>query len=105
MHSPIATTAPLEPIPRSPIHPKVAARFPAAFRALFRFPTRTVQKPQEVVTLVTIMACLMVETDDRRWARHIRDHRNRENGKKSRKPHAGGRSVAQRLHRRRVAVD
>jgi len=64
MHSPIAATALLEPIPRSPIHSKAAARFPAAFRALFRFPTRTVQKPQEVVILVTIMACLMVETDD-----------------------------------------
>src|SRR5262252_5456144 len=71
MHSPIAATGLLEPIPRSPIHPKAAARFPAAFRALFRFPTRTVQKPQEVVILVTIMACLMVETDDRQWTRHI----------------------------------
>src|SRR5215468_5160520 len=105
MHSPIAAPALLEPMPRSPIHPKAAARFPAAFRALFRFPTRTVQKPQEVVTLVTIMACLTVETDDRQWAGHIRDHRNRENGKKSRRPYASGRSVAQRLHRRRVAVD
>jgi hypothetical protein len=28
MHSPIAATALLEPIPRSPIHPKAAARFP-----------------------------------------------------------------------------
>jgi hypothetical protein len=66
MHSPIAATALLEPIPHSPIHPK-AARLdsPAAVRALFRFPTRTVRKPQEVVVLVTIMACLMVETDDR----------------------------------------
>src|SRR5215510_8695012 len=72
MHRPIAATGLLEPIPRSPIHPKAAARFPAAFRALFRFPTRTVRKPQEVVILVTIMACLMVETDDRQWARHIR---------------------------------
>src|SRR5438445_6220571 len=81
MHSPIAATALLEPIPRSPIHPKAAARFAAAVRALFRFPTRTVRKPQEVVILVTIMACLMVETDDRQCARHIRDHRNRENGK------------------------
>src|SRR5262249_17874738 len=99
MHSPIAATALLEPISRSPIHPKAAARFPAAFRALFRFPTRIVQKPQEVVILVTIMACLMVETDDRQCARHIRDHRNRENGKKSRRPYACGRSVEQRLHR------
>src|SRR5215470_7191119 len=73
MHSPIAAPALLEPMPRNPIHPKAAARFPAAFRALFRFPTRTVQKPQEVVTLVTIMACLTVETDDRQWARHIRE--------------------------------
>src|SRR5262249_25232969 len=36
MLSPIAATALLEPIPRRPIHPKAAARFPAAFRALFR---------------------------------------------------------------------
>src|SRR5262245_34230977 len=84
MHSPIAATALLEPIPRSPIHPKAAARFPAAFRALFRFPTRTVRKPQEVVVLVTIEACLMVDTDDRQWGRHTRHHRNRENGEKSR---------------------
>src|SRR5262249_7371393 len=94
MHSPIAATALLEPIPRSPIHPKAAARFPAAFRALFRFPTRTVRKPQEVVVLVTIEACLMVDTDDRQWGRHTRDHRNRENGEKSRRPYApvsGGR--------------
>jgi hypothetical protein len=63
MHSPIAATALLEPIPRKPIHPQAAARFPAAFRALFRFPTRTVRKPQEVVILVTIEACLMVDTD------------------------------------------
>jgi len=67
MHSPIAATALLEPIRRSPIHPKAAARFPAAFRALFRFPTRTVRTPQEVVILVTIEACLMVDTDDRQW--------------------------------------
>src|SRR5262245_19473755 len=105
MHSPMAATALLEPTPRSPIHPKAAARFPAAFRAQFRFPTRTVQKPQEVVILVTTMACLKVETDDRQWARHIRDHRNRENGEKSRGPYACGRSVAQWLHRRRVVVD
>jgi hypothetical protein len=67
MHSPIAATPLLEPIPRRPIHPKAAARFPAAFRALFRFPIRTVRKPQEVVILVTIEACLMVDTDDRQW--------------------------------------
>src|SRR5437016_8533312 len=97
MHSPIAATALLEPIPRSPIHPKAAARFAAAVRALYRFPTRTVRKPQEVVILVTIMACMMVETDDRQCARHIRDHRNRENGKKSRRPYGPGRSVARRL--------
>jgi hypothetical protein len=54
MHSPIAATALLEPIPRRPIHPKAAARFPAAFRILFRFPTRTVRKPQAVVALATI---------------------------------------------------
>src|SRR5215813_1723807 len=88
MHSPIAATALLEPIFHSPIHPKAAARFPAAFRALFRFPTRTVRKPQEVVVLVTIEACLMVDTDDRQWGRHTRDHRNRENGEKSRRPYA-----------------
>src|SRR6266508_4280808 len=55
MHSPIAATALLEPIPRKPIPPKAAARFAArAFRALFRFPTRTVRKPQAVVALATI---------------------------------------------------
>jgi len=73
MHSPIAATALLEPIRRSPIHPKAAARFPAAFRALFRFPTRTVRKPQEVVILVTIEACLMVDTDDRQWGENNRE--------------------------------
>src|SRR5262249_23878993 len=100
MHSPIAATALLEPIPHNPIHPKAASRFPAAFRALFRFPTRTVRKSQEVVILVTIEVCLMVDTDDRQWGRHTRDHRNRENGKKSRRPYASCRSVARRLHRR-----
>src|SRR6476620_3265460 len=75
MHSPIAATALLEPIHRSPIHPKAAARFPAAFRALFRFPTPTVRKPQEVVILVTIEACLMVDNDDRQRPRpHTRPH-------------------------------
>ncbi len=35
--------------------PKAAALFAArAFRALFRFPTRTVRKPQAVVVLATI---------------------------------------------------
>src|SRR5258708_34768545 len=75
MHSPIAATALLEPIPRRHIHPKAAARFPAAFRALFRFPTPTVRKPQEVVILVTITACLMGEADDRQRPRpHTRPH-------------------------------
>jgi hypothetical protein len=39
-----------------------------------------------VVILVTIEACLMVDTDDKPWGRHTRDHWNRENGKKSRRP-------------------
>jgi hypothetical protein len=65
MHSLIAATAPREPMHRRPIHRTAAARFPAAFRALFRFPTRTVRKPQEAVILATITACLMVETDDK----------------------------------------
>jgi len=73
MHSPIAATVLLESIPLSPIHPKAAARFPAAFRALFRFPTRTVRKPQEVVTLVTIEVCLMVDTDYRQWGENNRE--------------------------------
>jgi hypothetical protein len=63
MHSLIAATARREPMHRRPIHRKAAARFPAAFRALFRFPTRTVRKPQEAVILATITACLMVETN------------------------------------------
>ena len=55
MHSPIAATALLEAIPRKPIPPKAAARFAVrAFRALLRFPTRTVRKPQAVVALATI---------------------------------------------------
>jgi hypothetical protein len=38
-----------------PTPPKAAARFAArAFRALFRFPTRTVRKPQAVVASATI---------------------------------------------------
>src|SRR5262249_32014153 len=39
------------------------ARFPAAFRAQFRFPTRTVRKPQAEVPLATIDAS---RTDERR---------------------------------------
>ena len=63
-------TALREPILRSSIHPKAAARFAArAFCELLRLPTRTVRKPQEVVILVTIEACLMVDTDDRQWGR------------------------------------
>jgi hypothetical protein len=55
MHSPIAATALLEPIPRKPIPPKAAAWFAArAFCALFRFPTRSVRKLQVVVALATI---------------------------------------------------
>jgi hypothetical protein len=54
MPSPIAATALLEPIRRNPI-PRALARFAArAFRALFRFPTRIVRKPQAVVALATI---------------------------------------------------
>jgi hypothetical protein len=54
MPSRIAATALLEPMLRKPI-PKAPARFAArAARALFRFPTRTVRKPPEVVTLATI---------------------------------------------------
>ena len=45
----------LEPIPRKPIPPKAAARFAArAFRAQFRFPTRTVLQQTAVVALATI---------------------------------------------------
>src|SRR5215471_1031670 len=55
MHSPIAATALLEPIPRLPIPPKSAARFVArAFCARLRLPTRTVRKPLAVVALATI---------------------------------------------------
>src|SRR5262249_45119969 len=99
MLNPIAATALLEPIPRRPIRPKAAARFPAAFRTLFRFPTRTVRKPQEVVILVTIEACLMVDTDDRQWGGDTREHRNRENGKKSRRPYAPGAQAVGAGHR------
>ena len=58
MRSLIAATARREPMHRKPIHRKAAARFPAAFRALFRFPTRTVRKPQEAVASATIEASL-----------------------------------------------
>src|SRR5258708_23341512 len=55
MHSPIVATALLEPIPRKATPPKAAALFAArAFRALFRFPTRTVRKPQAGGGLATI---------------------------------------------------
>src|SRR5262249_42630993 len=48
---------PAQPIPRKPIPHKAAARFAArAFRALFRFPTRTVRKPPAVAALGTIKA-------------------------------------------------
>src|SRR5260370_41503676 len=57
MHSPIVATVLLEPIPRKATPPKAAALFAArAFRALFRFPTRTVRKPQAVVVFATIQA-------------------------------------------------
>jgi hypothetical protein len=56
MLSPIGAPALREPIPRRPIHPKAGARFPAAFHALLRFPTRTVRKPQAVAALATIEA-------------------------------------------------
>src|SRR5215467_4449397 len=36
-----------------------------------------------------------------KWGRHTRDHRNPENGKKSRRPYAPCRPAARRLHRRR----
>src|SRR5262249_10133467 len=56
MHSPTAATALREPIARSPIPPKAAARFaPGAFRAtLPAIPTRTVRQPRAVVALATI---------------------------------------------------
>jgi hypothetical protein len=64
MPSPIAVTALLEPIPRKPISPKAAARFAErAFRALLRFPTRTVRKPQAVVALATIESSHATEKD------------------------------------------
>src|SRR5260370_29734056 len=57
MHSPIVATVLLEPIPRKATPPKAAALFAArAFRALFRFPTRTVRKPQAEGGLGTIEA-------------------------------------------------
>jgi hypothetical protein len=55
MHSPIAATALLKSIAHKRITPKAAARFAVrAFRAVLRFPTRTVRKPQAVVVLGTI---------------------------------------------------
>jgi|SRR5215470_3141340 len=55
MHSPIAATALLEPIPHKPIPPKAAAWLAArAFCVLFHFPTRSVRKLQVVVALATI---------------------------------------------------
>ena len=55
MHSPIAATALLKSIAHKRITPKAAARFAVrAFRAVLRFPTRTVRKPQAVVALATI---------------------------------------------------
>src|SRR5260221_14794638 len=54
MHSPIVATVLLEPIPRKATPPKAAALFATrAFRALFRFPTRTVRKPQAVGVVAT----------------------------------------------------
>jgi hypothetical protein len=68
MPSPIAATALLEPIPRKPIPPKAAARFAArAFRALFRFPTRTVRKPLAVAALATIEPSRTGEKKDGLW--------------------------------------
>jgi hypothetical protein len=47
--------SPLRPC-SSAYTPKAAARFAVAFRALLRFPTPTVRKPQAVVVLGTIKA-------------------------------------------------
>src|SRR5262249_2324084 len=55
MHSTIAATTLVKTFTRKPIPPKAAARFAVrAFRALLRFPIRTVRKQQAVVTLATI---------------------------------------------------
>src|SRR5262249_29720967 len=55
MHSIIAATTLVKTFTRKPIPPKAAARFVVrAFRALLRFPIRTVRKQQAVVTLATI---------------------------------------------------
>ena len=70
--SPIAATALREPMPRRAIHPKTAARFPAAFRAMLRFLTRTVRKPPEVVASDTIEASRT--TNELR--RHLPPNRN-----------------------------
>jgi hypothetical protein len=76
-----------------PYPPQSRGSIPRGGPRTVPFSDPNIRKPQEVIILVTIMACLMVETDDRQWARHIRDHRNGENGKKSRRPYAPGRSV------------
>jgi hypothetical protein len=48
--------------------PKAAARFAArAFRALLRFPTRTVRKPHAVVALATIEPSRTGEKKDGLW--------------------------------------
>src|SRR5262249_38634788 len=65
MHSPIAATALLEPIPRQPTPPKAAGRFAAAFRPLLRFPTRRVRQPPAVVALATIKTSTTGEEQDR----------------------------------------
>jgi hypothetical protein len=72
MHSPTAATALRERIRRRPIHPEAAARFPAAFRALFRFPTRIVRKPQEVVASATIEGSLTTNEFRRRPRRRAK---------------------------------
>ena len=77
MHSPIAATARREPIHRRPIQPKAAARFPEAFRALLRFPTRTVRKLPEVVASATIEASLTTN--------ELRRHRRAKRSKRFRR--------------------
>ena len=64
-----------------PYPPQSRGSIPRGGPRTVPFSDPNIRKPQEVIILVTIMACLMVETDDRQCARHIRDHRNRENGK------------------------
>ena len=70
MHSPIAATALREPIARKPIHPQATARCPAAIRGQFRFPTRTVRKPQEAEAWAIIEASLTTNELRRRGFRH-----------------------------------